>query len=98
MQRSGYPLALGRERVYSGCHWLALPGREYTMNDCVKINLARVFEVALDEMLADPAAQPSTAELYGRFERHLQRAVDVTARCMDFHLAHMHQRAARAGA
>jgi formate C-acetyltransferase len=90
-ERSGFPRELGRQRAYSGCHWLALPGREYTLNDCVKINLARVFEVAFDELLADPRVDPSTAELYRRFEHHLRRAITVTARCMDFHLEHMHQ-------
>lgn len=88
--RSGYPIELGRQRAYSGCHWSAIPGREYTLNDCVKINFARVFEVALDEMLDDPAAPPSTAELWRRFEKHLERAVLATARCLDFHLEHMH--------
>lgn len=89
--RSGFPVELGRQRAYSGCHWLGLPGREYTMNDCVKINLARVFEVALDEMMAEPQVKPTSAELYGRFERHLRCAIAVTARCMDFHLEHMHR-------
>jgi|GEM_PF-51888 len=51
--RNGYPLELSRQRAYSGCHWLALPGTEYTMNDLVKINLAAVFEVAFKEMMAD---------------------------------------------
>ncbi|MBD3383470.1 formate acetyltransferase, partial [candidate division KSB1 bacterium] len=37
--KNGYPIELARERAYSGCHWSALPGREYTVNDCVKINL-----------------------------------------------------------
>ncbi len=88
--RSGFPVELGRTRAYSGCHWLALPGREYTMNDCVKINLARIFEVAFDEMLADAQVAPTTAGLYRRFEWHLGRAIEVTARCMDFHVEHMH--------
>lgn len=89
--RSGFSPEVGRERAYSGCHWLALPGREYTMNDCVKINLARVFEVALDEMMADFRVKPSVAELYSRFERHLRHAIAVIARCMDFHVEHMHR-------
>ena len=89
--RSGFPIELARQRAYSGCHWLALPGREYTMNDCVKISLARVFEVALDEMLADPQAKRSSADLYARFEFHLRHAIEVTARCMDFHVEHMHR-------
>ena len=88
--RSGYPLALGRQRVYSGCHWLGLPGREYTMNDCIKINLAKVFEVALNEMLEEDP-QPTVSGLWERYSRHMQRAVDVTGECLDFHLEHMHQ-------
>ena len=36
----------------SGCNWMALPGLEYTMNDTVKINVAKVFMVAFDEMMA----------------------------------------------
>jgi pyruvate-formate lyase len=89
--RSGFPIELGRQRIYAGCHWLGLPGREYTINDCVKINLARVFEVALNEMLAGPDEPLSTPALYRRFEHHLTRAVQATARCLDFHLEHMHQ-------
>src|SRR6185369_6654422 len=89
--RSGFPAELGRLRAYSGCHWLAIPGREYTMNDCVKINLARILEVALAEMLADSQVQPSSADLYRRFDLHLRRAIEVTAQCMDFHVEHMHR-------
>lgn len=66
-----------RARAYSGCHWSAIPGREYTMNDMVKLNFATVLDVALREMLADPAVTPSVAELWQRFDRHLQRAVAV---------------------
>jgi formate C-acetyltransferase len=101
--RNGFPLELSRQRVYSGCHWLALPGVEYTMNDLVKINLAAVFQVALAEMLAG-ADWPSgrveapvgastgsvdVAGLWSRFTEHLRRAVAVTAAGIDFHLAHM---------
>jgi pyruvate-formate lyase len=89
--RNGYPLELGRERAYSGCHWCALPGREYTVNDCVKINLARVFEVALREMMADPEAGPGTAGLWSRFDRHLRRSVAVVAESLDFHIDHMYR-------
>lgn len=88
--RSGYPLELGRLRAYSGCHWSAIPGREYTLNDCVKINFARVFEVAFDEMMTDPAALPSSASLWQHFEAHLLRGVRAIAACLDFHIQHMH--------
>ncbi|HSV75383.1 MAG TPA: pyruvate formate lyase family protein [Chthonomonadales bacterium] len=86
--RNGYPLELARRRAYSGCHWLALPGAEYAMNDLVKVNLAAVFEVALREMLEGPAS-PSLAELWERFTAHLRRAVEVTAEGLDFHLRHI---------
>ncbi len=86
--RNGYGLELSRQRAYSGCHWLALPGAEYTMNDLVKINLAAVFQVALAEML-EAEVGPSMAELWLRFTDHLRRAVAVTAEGIDFHLKHM---------
>ena len=86
--RNGYPLELARTRVKSGCHWCAIPGREYTLNDIVKINFPRVFEVAMQEMAADPAMAPSTALLWERFEAHLRRAVNTIALGLDFHLEH----------
>ncbi len=89
--RNGYDIALGRERAYSGCHWSAIPGREYTLNDCVKINFAAVFEVAWKEMFADPTAPPSIANLWGRFTEHLRRGIRAIAASLDFHLEHMHR-------
>jgi len=87
--KNGYPLELARQRTYSGCHWLAIPGREYTLNDIVKIDFATVFEVAFQEMKGDPA--PSVKKLWDRFADHLRRAVDVTAQGIDFHLEHAHE-------
>jgi formate C-acetyltransferase len=89
--KNGYPISLARQRAYSGCHWSALPGREYTMNDCVKINFAAVFDVALRDMMADDAVQPSAVRLWELFSRHMALAVDATAQSMDFHMDHMHQ-------
>ncbi len=89
--RNGYPLGLGRQRTYAGCHWLGIPGREYTLMDCVKVSFAAVFDAALDDMLADAGVEPSTDELWARFVGHLRRAVEVTAEGIDFHLEHMHQ-------
>jgi formate C-acetyltransferase len=88
--RNGYPVELARQRAYSGCHWSALPGREYTVNDCVKVNLVAVFIAAWDEMLAGGAA-PSVARLWALFEKHLRRAIEVLAEGLDFHMAHMHE-------
>lgn len=88
--RYGYPLELGYERAYSGCHWSAVPGREYTLNDCVKINFAAVFEVAYNEMMAS-GEQPSVANLWDRFQKHLKRAVEVIAEGLDIHMEHYHK-------
>ena len=87
--RNGYSRELARQRIKVGCHWCAIPGREYTLNDVVKINFARVFDTALREMMADSTVEPSTVELWVRFCRHLRRAVTVTADGLSFHLEHM---------
>ena len=89
--RNGYAIELARQRAYSGCHWSALPGREYTMNDCVKINFAAVFEVALREMLSDPRATLGVIDLWDRFVHHLGEAVQCIAESLDFHMAHAHK-------
>ena len=88
---NGYPIELARQRAYSGCHWSALPGREYTVNDCVKVNFGAVFEVALREMMADKAVQPCVEELWRRFDIHLHRAIEIIAQSLDFHTEHMHR-------
>jgi pyruvate-formate lyase len=89
--KNGYPIELARQRIYAGCHWLAIPGREYTLNDIIKIDLAAVFDVAFQEMMADATVAPSVADLWRRFESHLRRAVEVIAESVDFHLEHMHK-------
>jgi formate C-acetyltransferase len=89
--RNGYPAEIARLRAYSGCHWSALPGREYTMNDCVKVNLARVFEVALRDLLAGASVTPSVEALWSLFEKHMRLALDHLRLCLDFHMEHMHQ-------
>jgi formate C-acetyltransferase len=91
MVRNGVPLEAARLRAYSGCHWSAIPGREYTVNDCVRVNFAVVFDVALREMMSDPNVTPSVTELWTRFEKHLQIAVDGIAASLDYHMDHMHR-------
>ncbi len=87
--RNGYSEALARERIAVGCHWMAIPGREYTVNDCVKINAAKVFEVAFKEMMRESeTVVPSVSRLWSLFAEHLRRAVLCTAKGLDFHLAH----------
>lgn len=87
--RNGYSAELARQRIAVGCNWMALPGLEYTMNDTVKINVAKVFMVAFDEMLADDP-NPCVDSLWQRFEQHLRSAVLCTARGIDVQLDHQH--------
>jgi formate C-acetyltransferase len=87
--RNGHPLPLGWNRVYAGCHWSAIPGREYTLNDIVKINLGVVFDVALHDMMDERSGEAGTDLLWEYFEKHLRRAVSATARGIDFHMSHM---------
>ncbi|MBZ0289624.1 MAG: pyruvate formate lyase family protein, partial [Anaerolineae bacterium] len=89
--RLGYPIEDGRERVYTGCHWLAIPGREYTMNDMIKIVFPVIFDVALRDMLSDPAVEPSVVTLWTYYDKHMRRAVEVIAEGVDFHIEHMHR-------
>jgi formate C-acetyltransferase len=89
--RNGIPAEVARLRAYAGCHWSAIPGREYTMNDCVRVNFGVVFDVALRDMMSDPAVTPGMGELWARFVSHLQIAVDGIAASLDFHLNHMHR-------
>ncbi len=88
--KNGYPIELARERAYSGCHWCAIPGREYTLNDCVKINLGAIFQVAWGDLFADDT-EPDVDQLWRLFDHHLRRAVEVLAEGLDFHMAHMHE-------
>ena len=83
--RCGYPLELARKRVAAGCHWMCIPGMEYTMNDTVKINLAKVFEVAYYEMM-EKSAEKSVAELFRLYQIHLKAAVDATGNGIMHHL------------
>ncbi len=81
--KNGYSVELARRRIAVGCNWMSLPGLEYTLNDVVKINIAKVFEVAFDE-------SNSLEELEANYRKHFKAAVEVTAKGIDFHLAHQY--------
>ncbi len=87
--RNGYPLELARQRTQAGCNWYCLPGREYAFSDTIKINFARVLEAALEQLFAAP--EPSLDKLWALFEKHLRRAVEVTALGIDWHMEHQHR-------
>ena len=85
--RCGYPKDLARRRVAAGCHWMCIPGMEYTMNDTVKVNMAKVFEVAFDDMMANADnVEPSIDVLWENYQKHLKIAVDATGRGIIHHL------------
>lgn len=86
--RCGYSRELSRKRVAAGCHWMCIPGMEYTMNDTVKINLLKVFEVAYYDMIQDGSCENSTDVLWKRFRKHLKIAVDATGAGIMHHLKH----------
>lgn len=81
--KNGYSAALARSRIAVGCNWMSMPGLEYTLNDVVKINVAKVFDVAFAE-------SDSLDELEANYRRHFKAAVAVTAEGIDFHLDHQY--------
>ncbi len=89
--KNGYPAEIARLRAYSGCHWCAVPGREYAMRDIIKINFATIFQIALRETVEAADESTTVDGLWQRFDRHLRRAVEVTAEGLAFHLEHMHK-------
>lgn len=83
--KNGFSAELARQRIAVGCNWMSLPGLEYTMNDLVKVNMAKVFEVAFDEMIA-VGSEYSTEKLWNSFAKHLELAVNTAASGINHHL------------
>lgn len=82
--KNGFPESLARQRIAVGCNWMSLPGLEYTMNDLVKVNMAKVFEVAFKETEAFEGSEA----LWGRFVEHLKVAVHTAAEGIRHQLAY----------
>jgi len=82
--KNGIDKKTARERIAVGCNWMCVPGKEFPMNDTVKINIAKVFEVALLEMKEEE--EKSTERLFEIFKKHLEIAIDVTAQGVNHHL------------
>jgi pyruvate-formate lyase len=83
--KNGYPIELARQRIATGCNWMSLPGLEYTLNDIVKINVAKVFELAFKDMISGNTA-PSIDSLWTIIKKHLQKAIDITITGIRHHL------------
>ncbi|MBE6559513.1 MAG: formate acetyltransferase [Ruminococcaceae bacterium] len=85
--RTGADKKTARERIAVGCHWMCVPGREFPMNDTVKINVAKVLEEALKDMRGE--SDKSTEKLFALYEAHLTKAVEITAAGINHHLDHI---------
>ncbi|MBE7038021.1 MAG: formate acetyltransferase [Ruminococcaceae bacterium] len=84
--KNGVDKKTARERIAVGCNWMCVPGKEFPMNDTVKINIAKVFEVALNEMKNDQ--NKSVEKLYEIYKKHLKEAIRVTADGINLHIEH----------
>ncbi|MBR3965682.1 MAG: formate acetyltransferase [Clostridia bacterium] len=85
--KNGVSKETARERIAVGCNWMCVPGKEFPMNDTVKINIAKVLEVALDELKnEDDFSLDRLTEL---FCEHLKIAASVTAEGVNLHLDHI---------
>ena len=84
--KNGVDKATARRRIAVGCNWMCIPGIEFPMNDTIKINIAKVFTVALDEMRSENDF--STEKLFSIFEKHLKIATEITAKGINLHLDH----------
>ncbi len=84
--RNGIDKKTARERIAVGCNWMAVPGKEFPMNDTVKINVAKVFEEALKDLRLE--GEKSTEKLFALYEDHLKKAVEITAAGINHHIDH----------
>lgn len=82
--KNGVSVAEARRRIAVGCNWMALPGIEYCLNDSIKLNFAKVFEVAFFEIMNEP--DPSVEKLWEAFKKHMAIALDAIFKTTDFHL------------
>lgn len=87
--KNGIDKASARKRIAVGCNWMCVPGEEFPMNDTVKINIAKVFECAFNEMRNEQF--PSSEKLFQLYKKHLKIAADVTAKGVNLHLDHVHE-------
>ena len=82
--KNGFSNELARQRIAVGCNWMSLPGLEYTLNDLVKVNFAKIFEVAFQELEKLP--EKSIEKLWSTFKEHLEVAVHTAAEGIRHHL------------
>ena len=86
MRNDGIDKKTARERIAVGCNWMCVPGKEFPMNDTVKVNVAKVLEEALKDLRKEEVR--GTERLFEIFKEHLKIAVEVTAAGINLHLDH----------
>ncbi|MBQ8804022.1 MAG: formate acetyltransferase [Tyzzerella sp.] len=84
--RNGIDKKTARERIAVGCNWMCVPGKEFPMNDTVKVNVAKVLDEALKDLRKEEIR--STERLFEIYEEHLKKAVEVTAEGVNLHIDH----------
>lgn len=84
--RNGVDKKTARERIAVGCNWMCVPGKEFPMNDTVKINVAKVLEQALKDLKNEK--ERSSERLFKLYETHLKKAIETTAAGINLHLDH----------
>ena len=84
--KNGIDKKTARERIAVGCNWMCVPGKEFPMNDTVKINIAKVFDEALKDMRNE--SERSTERLYQLYLEHLSKAIETTAQGVNHHIDH----------
>lgn len=86
MRNAGIDKKTSRERIAVGCNWMCVPGKEFPMNDTVKINVAKVLCEALADMKG--MEDKSIEKLFALYEMHLVKAIDITAQGINHHIDH----------
>ena len=82
---NGYAPALGRLRAKVGCNWVAIPGREYPLQDVTRANFGTAMLFALKDMKAMPSEKMSLDTLFERFCEHLKIMIDSILNGFDRH-------------
>ncbi|MCL2815238.1 MAG: pyruvate-formate lyase [Oscillospiraceae bacterium] len=81
--KNGYAPALGRMRAKVGCNWVAVPGREYPLQDVTRVNMAQALIFALADIRKEK--KYAMEALFGRFAFHLKKMVDSILAGFDRH-------------
>lgn len=83
LMRRGFSEEIARKRIAVGCNWMATPGVEYCLQDTLKVNFAKIFEISFKDMMKGEVY--SLDILWSLFLYHLHAACDTYKEMIDFH-------------